>query len=398
MLKEAVEALIPLIGVQSSDLIHIRFVLENLFPDHELHKFGTKPDVDEDLLDGRVIFYHVGEVKQQDSQLSDMYQDAEESEYSIIFINADPHPQIMDCGDLLPDKNTIYGMLLDNMPKKILPEVTEHLFGLSVQDIKKTIALTSVYHDKLNVETIRQTKEMLFINQVGVVKIDTSAPFFFPVEGELMKWVDDNRAYMFKDVDPRLIPKGLLLHGEAGTGKTEFAKFIAREWGLPCFLLDMNSMLSKWQGEAEQHLNKALQTLDDESPCVVLFDEVEKLFAKNSENDTSQRLLSKILWWLQYKTSRVLVVMTCNNMDVIPPELYRAGRLNKSVEMQGIPQKQWQQFVKQLLATYDYTGSVGDCLTWVGVQVDKQYKKGGIPQAVLSQWVIDYLIDDNFGI
>lgn len=392
MIKKAVAGLIPLISVRSDDLIHIRFVLENLFPDHVLESFGKM-----DTTTPNILYYEIGDPSVQESQLSDMYRDAEENEYSIIFINADPHPQMMDCGELLPDKNTIYNMLLDNIPKKYLEETSQHLYGLSVQDIKKTIALAAVYHGKLSVDTIRKTKEMLFINQVGITKVDPAAQFFFPVEDELMHWADQNRDYMFKDVDSRLIPKGLLLHGEAGTGKTEFAKYIAREWGLPLFLLDMNSMLSKWQGEAEQHLNKALATLDNESPCVILFDEVEKLFAKNSENDTSQRLLSKILWWLQYKTSRVLVVMTCNNMEVIPPELYRAGRLNRSIEMQGISYGDWREFVQALLMTYNIQEQ-GKCLTYVKQLVTKHYKQENIPQAVLSQWVVDYLIESKFGI
>ena len=315
---------------------------------------------------------------------------------------------MMNCGELLPDKNTIHQMLMGALAKNILKETTDHLHGLSVQNIKKTLSLCSVYYDKLTVDTIRKTKEMLFINQVGITKVEKETQFFFPVESSLMDWAEQNKHYMFKDIDQRLIPKGLLLHGDAGTGKTEFARFIARSWGLPLFLLDMNSMLSKWQGEAEQHLNKALATLDNESPCIILFDEVEKLFAANSENDTSQRLLSKILWWLQYKTSRVLVVMTCNNMEVIPPELYRAGRLNKSIEMKGIPIDGWESFVAELLLTYT-SEDQPDCIDSVGKEVTrfvnettggivKKEKAVNIPQAMLSQWVVDYLIESEFGL
>ena len=109
-------------------------------------------------------------------------------------------------------------------------------------------------------------------------------------------WVAENKPYMFADVDHRLVPKGVLMYGESGTGKTEFSKYVAREGGLSLFLLDVNSMLSKWQGEAEHHLNQALSTLDKESPCIDMSDEVEKLVMDNSEKDKSKRLLTKLIW------------------------------------------------------------------------------------------------------
>jgi len=216
----------------------------------------------------------------------------------------------------------------------------------------------------------------------------------------LSLWVAENKPYMFADVDHRLVPKGVLMYGESGTGKTEFSKYIAREWGLSLFLLDVNSMLSKWQGEAEHHLNHALSTLDKESPCIVLFDEVEKLFMDNSENDTSQRLLSKLLWWLQYKSSKVFVVMTCNNLEALPTELYRSGRIDQLIKLQGLHKDQLAEFVVQLLQSFEITEGFNKCMKVVGAKMaaSKATSREFFPQALVSQWVIEYLQSTKHGL
>jgi len=396
MLRESVSGLIPLIGVQTDDLIHIEFVLENLFPDYELLKLKTSPETKDDAL-----YYKILDADTIPDNLNDLYRDAEENEYSVIFVNAPQSPQIMNCGELLPDIDTVRAMLASALPEKIVDGATEHLHGLTVQNIKRVIPLSTVYFDRLSIETIRKTKELLFINIVGLQKIDPETPFYYEDEADAYVWVKLAKPYMFAEVDLRLVPKGVLLYGQPGTGKTEFAKYVARQWDLPLFLLDINAMLSKWQGEAEAHLTKALSVLDQESPCIVLFDEVEKLFLSDSENDTSQRLLSKLLWWLQSKQSRVFVAMTSNDITAIPPEMYRAGRISMNLEMRGLPVGLVKPFIDDLLDSFNADDvSVPKVIKHVDslMKQSKATDKNFIPQALLSQWVIDFLQDQQFGI
>lgn len=406
MLEEAVAGNIPLVSVRSNDLLHIEFVLRQTFPTHQLcslvNGIGTTAT--------SPLYYHISkEGSKFTHDLLDLYKDAEENEYTVILINfLDAQPVAMDCGELLPDSDTIHAMICKMMDKEDAEEATQYLTGLSVQDIKKCLSLATVFYDTLSVYSLRKTKEKLFMNVVGLERVNRKTPFFFMEDTYTHKWVAQNKPYMFADIDHRLVPKGLLLHGEPGTGKTELSKYIAREWGVPLFRLDINSMLTKWQGEAEHHLSGALDTLDRESPCIVLFDEVEKLFLSNSESDTSQRMLSKLLWWLQYRESKCFAFMTCNNMDAIPPELYREGRINKVWESKGLKPVQVNDFVVGLLKTFKVGDGVLDrCLKNISNVMNNPKKQGitsqyqdlkHIPQATVSQWVVEYLQSHQFGL
>lgn len=388
MLEKAVCASIPLIHVTSDDPMHDQFVLEKIFG-FQIPIYTEK---------GKSDVYKMNGDSLKPESIVDLYRDAEQHEYSIIIINGECTPQMLECGTLVPDEDTVQGLMKKIVGKKLLADATALMLGLTIKDIKQVVSLTSVYENKLTISSLRKTKDSLFLHVTGIVPVPVETEFFFPHTNGITKWAKTNRKYMFADVDNRLSPKGILLYGDPGTGKTEFSRYLAREWGIPLFLLDVNSMLTKWQGEAERYLNQALSTLDKESPCVVLFDEVEKLFNDHSENDTSQRLLSKILWWLQYKESNVLVVMTCNNMDSIPPELYRAGRISSTFEMKGVKGTNVEYFLDSLLDSFEmsenYKRPIMKALLKLNVvEADEYYT-----QADMTQWVIDRLKKINFGL
>ena len=388
-LTEAVDALVPLIEVSSTDPMHDVFVLESLFEDitefsnvsacnRVGYRYGTY-DVDAD---------------------AKLYTELEAAGKVLIVINADCSVA-MECGELKPNKEIIKEMIGHIVKKSELCQIADIFDGLYVKQIKRVMALTSVRHETLSLKNLRSVKESLFFHVVGIQPVSNEVSFYYTDDQRLEEWVQNNKPYMFADVDQRLSPKGILLNGEPGTGKTEFAKYLSREWGIPLFLLDLNSMLTKWQGEAETYLANALATLDDESPCVVLFDEVEKLFSGNSENDTSQRLLSKILWWLQAKESKVFVVMTCNDMDAIPGELYRPGRIDRVEQLHGVPLDNCEAFVKGLLSSFgvpdDLRSKYGKWFkAWMSSE--KQQKTKYLTPATLSQSVIGFLQKNQFGI
>lgn len=125
-------------------------------------------------------------------------------------------------------------------------------------------------------------------------------------------------------------PKGILLAGVPGCGKSYSAKMAAREWELPLFRFDIGSVYDKWVGESERRMREALKFIDNVAPCVVWIDEIEKaLSVADAGNDTGRRVLGQFLFWLQESESRVFLVATANEIEKLPPELFRKGRFSE---------------------------------------------------------------------
>lgn len=390
MLTNAVLAGIPLVYVETNDRVHILDTLSGLFPDYRICMYTSGEG--EDTLDD-VLYYAIDTTLKS---YTDAYKDAEEKQYTVIFVNGDIYPEMLDCGELLPCVDMVREFLELNIPTAVAKKSTSFLKGLTYSDLKKVIRFCPVYHETITAQALQETKVFLDPKQVGIVPVDVATDFFFDLPKELQSWIETNKDYLFCNVDARLVPKGILLHGESGCGKSEVSRHISREWKIPLYLLDINSMLTKWQGEAETHLNTALDTLDNESQCIVLFDEVEKLFSTDSKNDTGQRLLSRILWWLQTKKSKVFVVMTCNDKSSIPPELYRSGRISRVFELKGITSTQVKSFIEQLLMSFNITDK--EVLKNILKSLGTLKSQKCIPHAELNQKVIDFLQTSKHGL
>jgi SpoVK/Ycf46/Vps4 family AAA+-type ATPase len=128
-------------------------------------------------------------------------------------------------------------------------------------------------------------------------------------------------------------PKGLLLCGVQGCGKTLAAKAVAQDWGLPLLKLEPGRLYDKFIGESEKNLDKVLALAEGMAPCVLMIDEIEKGFASasSSESDAglSRRLFGRLLGWLQDRRAPVFVVATSNRIADLPPELIRKGRFDE---------------------------------------------------------------------
>lgn len=126
-------------------------------------------------------------------------------------------------------------------------------------------------------------------------------------------------------------PRGALLTGIPGCGKSFVAKTLAATWGLPLLLLDPARLYRKFVGESEQRLERALETAGAMAPAVLWIDEIEKGFAAGTDGDggVSTRILGSFLRWLQDRPDGVFVVATCNDVSALPPELLRKGRFDE---------------------------------------------------------------------
>jgi len=138
-------------------------------------------------------------------------------------------------------------------------------------------------------------------------------------------------------------PRGVLLLGVQGAGKSLAAKAIAASWQVPLFRMDFGALYDKWQGESERKLREALRVADAMQPCVLWMDEIEKgLAGGDGQGDgtgAGQRMLGTLLTWMAERKSSVFLAATANDIEALPPELMRKGRFDEIffVDLPGEP-------------------------------------------------------------
>ena len=125
-------------------------------------------------------------------------------------------------------------------------------------------------------------------------------------------------------------PRGILMVGVPGCGKSLSAKLIADRWRLPLYRFDIGALFDKYVGESEKNLRLSLDYIRSVSPCVVWIDEIEKELYSGGDNDTTKRILGGLLFWLQENSDRVFLVATANDISKLPPELFRKGRFSET--------------------------------------------------------------------
>lgn len=128
-------------------------------------------------------------------------------------------------------------------------------------------------------------------------------------------------------------PRGVVLLGVQGCGKSLAAKAVAADWELPLLRMEAGRIYDKFIGESDKKLEQALRAAEHMAPCIMWIDEIEKAFAfsgsADSDGGLSQRIFGRLLSWLQEKQTAVFVVATCNDVQSLPPELMRKGRFDE---------------------------------------------------------------------
>lgn len=187
---------------------------------------------------------------------------------------------------------------------------------------------------KEDIKELSNTKDKLFSDISGLekVKIDSSTLTVAGLSG-LQQWLDNQKQLLTADLKARKMrpPRGVLLVGVPGCGKSLSAKFIAANWNLPLYRLDFASIQGMYVGQSENRLKEAFASADNAAPCILWIDEIEKGLAANA-NDSSgvtTRMIGQFLFWLQESLSKVFVVATANDVTKLPPELLRKGRFDE---------------------------------------------------------------------
>lgn len=153
------------------------------------------------------------------------------------------------------------------------------------------------------------------------------------------------KAKVYKSINKAMdfgvdMPKGVLIAGVPGCGKSLAAKVTAQLFEVPLLRLDMGKIMGKYVGESEENMRKAISLAEAISPCVLWIDELEKAFAgiDGSGSEVTVRLFGTFLTWMQEKTSPAFVIATANDITKLPPELMRKGRFDEIFYV-GLPNR-----------------------------------------------------------
>ena len=212
----------------------------------------------------------------------------------------------------------------------------KNLAGLSYNDTAR-LARNAIYVDgaitKSDLPGVMQAKYEL-LNRGGALQFEYDTARFSDVGGlaKLKKWLMQRRPAFSRDESASHLdaPKGILLLGIQGCGKSLAAKATAGIFGVPLLQLDFGAIYDKYHGETERKLRESLRTADVMSPCVLWIDEIEKGIAgRGGETGTTQRVLGTFLTWMAERKSQVFIVATANDISALPPELVRKGRFDE---------------------------------------------------------------------
>jgi hypothetical protein len=217
---------------------------------------------------------------------------------------------------------------------RALDLLVENMSGLSAADTQRLARKAIFDHGAIGLSDVplvmRAKYEML--NHAGVLRyeLDTAALDDLGGLSNFKSWLQ-KRCAAFDGSAPQLDPpKGVLLLGVQGCGKSLAARASAGIFHIPLLRLDCAALYDKYVGESERNLRESLASADVLAPCVLWIDEIEKGFASgDSDGGATRRVLGAFLTWLAEKRSRVFVVATANDITALPPELVRKGRFDE---------------------------------------------------------------------
>ena len=193
---------------------------------------------------------------------------------------------------------------------------------------------------KSDMDEVRFAKDRLFSDISGLEKIDVddNVKDVGGLEG-LRKWLDEKKELLTPEKKDELRakglqpPRGILLVGVPGCGKSLSAKSISANWKLPLYRLDFATVQGSYVGQSEQQLKDALTTAENVSPCILWIDEIEKGLSGatggSGDGGVSTRMVGQFLFWMQECKKQVFVVATANDVSMLPSELLRRGRFDE---------------------------------------------------------------------
>lgn len=231
--------------------------------------------------------------------------------------------------------------MLANLTETLRTDLTQNLTGLTAQEVDNAVCRSLVLSGGISKDMlayVKDEKAMTFEQgQILTYTPDNRLPNMADIGGyeALFDWISRAKMSFSKAARENKmdIPRGIGLLGAPGSCKSVCAKGIAKLLELPSLSMDFSAIFGSKVGESETRMRETLAQIDAQDGCVLLIDEVDKMLggADSSSGDSgvTRRVFGNLLTWMAEKKSRTFVVFTMNRMDFLPPELTRAGRLDK---------------------------------------------------------------------
>ena len=231
--------------------------------------------------------------------------------------------------------NRLINSLNIKIDANLFESLTRACQGLSLERIRRVLSKIIVTHKTINESSIAilLNEKKQIISQTEILEYWSVNEKITNIGGvnNLKEWLRKRKTSFGIQASNYGLPtpRGLLLVGIQGTGKSLTAKAIATEWQLPLLKLDVGKLFGGIVGESESRLRQMINVAETLAPCILWIDEIDKAFSNNDnkgDSGTSNRVLATFISWLSEKTKPVFVVATANNVDVLPLEIIRKGR------------------------------------------------------------------------
>ena len=271
----------------------------------------------------------------------------------------------------LPNEEELRGIISDSLNyyknqiklewnEEDYKEAATTLLGLSEIEVKNIMSslIASGEVTKEDLIDLKYAKDQMFDNINGLEKIEVDPNLAFGGLENLKDWLNEKKKLLEPNKREKMLkhnikpPRGMLVVGVPGCGKSLTAKAISAMWQLPLYLLDFATVQGMYVGQSEKQLKEALSTAEQVSPCILWIDEIEKGLSAKSDGGVTNRMIGQFLFWLQECKKEVFVVATANDITTLPPELFRKGRFDE-IFFVDLPNKvERKDIIKQYLNKY----------------------------------------------
>jgi hypothetical protein len=257
-----------------------------------------------------------------------------------------------------------------------LEAILDAAVGLTRMEAENAFSLSLVRHGRLTSEAIWELKSGM-LKKSGLLQLHRGEEDFGTLGGLGAIKSFCKRSLLRPGRDkPDQCPRGVLLLGVPGTGKSAFAKALGRETGRPTLIFDIGALMGSLVGQTETNIRQALKIADAMAPCILFADEIEKALSGvgasgQTDSGVSARLFGTLLGWMNDHTSDVYLIATCNDISKLPPEFSRAERFDavQFLDLPGPDEKRaiWELYLNRF--ELDCNQRLPDDIDWTGAEI-----------------------------